>query len=177
MDFDDLRAIETILKELLPFGPGERGRILQYVSSKLDICVGAPVRVGTARQGHDDTASPSSPQHSAELTQYETIAELMAAAQPASDAQRVLVAAAFLQHVNGRQELTAQEINKELKHLGHGVRNITMATNSLKSVRPARIIQVRKAGKTKQARKLYKVTEAGKKCVEQMVSEGVGDEG
>jgi DNA-binding PadR family transcriptional regulator len=67
-------------------------------------------------------------------------------------------------------DVEAQRVNTELKQLGHGVSNITRAFDALKSQKPALIMQTRKEGTSKQARKKYKVTTEGKKAVERMLS-------
>lgn len=51
------------------------------------------------------------------------------------------------------------------KHLGHGEQNITDALNKLMQKQPALIRQVRKDGKTKQARKRYALTDPGRRVV------------
>jgi len=75
-----------------------------------------------------------------------------------------------LQEKNSDQELTGREINSELNHLGHGVGNITNAISSLINRKPSLMIQTRKAGKTKQAQKRYKITHEGMKQVKEMIA-------
>jgi hypothetical protein len=41
----------------------------------------------------------------------------------------------------------------------------------LKSQKPALVVQLKKSGSTKQARKKYKLTTAGKKAVEQLIGQ------
>jgi DNA-binding PadR family transcriptional regulator len=50
------------------------------------------------------------------------------------------------------------------------VSNITRARDGLKARQPQLVIQVQKSGKSKQARKRYKVTSAGKTEVRRMLS-------
>lgn len=100
---------------------------------------------------------------------YGSIGELFADAQPGSDAEKALVAGYWLQIEAGNADFGTQEINSELKHLGYGVGNITRAFDTLKLTRPQQVIQLRKAGTSKQARKTFKVTEAGRKVVEAMI--------
>ena len=99
---------------------------------------------------------------------FETIGDLFAAAQPGSDAEKALVAGYWLQVVQGSSGFGTQEINRELKHLGYGIGNITRAFEILKKTRPQQGIQLRKAGATKQARKTVKLTDAGIRVVETM---------
>ena len=57
--------------------------------------------------------------------------------------------------------VTGQQVNKELKNLGHGANNITRVFDGLIATSPQQVIRTRKSGTTKQARKSYKVTKAG----------------
>ncbi len=102
------------------------------------------------------------------LQSFETIGDLFARTQPSSDAEKALVAGYWLQVEQGSSDFGTQEINGELKHLGYGVGNITRAFEMLKKTRPQQVIQLRKAGSTKQARKTFKLTDAGVKVVEAM---------
>jgi hypothetical protein len=104
------------------------------------------------------------------IKSYGSLAELYHAADPKSEAEKGLVAGTWFQVVEGLDGLDSQTINSSLKDLGYGVGNITRAFDVLISQRPALIIQLRKAGTTKQARKLFKVTDAGIKRVLQMLT-------
>lgn len=97
------------------------------------------------------------------------VADLYAQAEPETDAERALVVGYWLQRHDGQENLAAQDINKELKHLGHGVSNVTMALGRLINQRPQLVIQVRKSGSSKQARKQYRLTAAGLARVEEML--------
>ena len=56
-----------------------------------------------------------------------------------------------------------------MKDLGHGVGNITDALTALKEERPALILQLKKSGTSKQARKTYKLTQEGIRRVQGMM--------
>lgn len=104
------------------------------------------------------------------IKNYGSVAELYHAADPKTEAEKGLVAGAWFQVVEGMDGLDSQTINTALKDLGYGVGNITRAFDVLISQRPALMIQLRKAGTTKQARKQFKVTDAGLKKVLQMLT-------
>jgi hypothetical protein len=81
------------------------------------------------------------------------------------------VAAFWIQErTNQGADFTAFEANKALRDLGYGVANITSALDDLIEVRPQLVIQLAKAGTSKQARKRYKVTGAGVKKVQELLS-------
>ncbi len=100
------------------------------------------------------------------------VADLYAAAAPTTDPEKALVVAHWLQIRGGGEDLPANSISKELRNLGHGVSNITDALDSLIRRKPQLVIQTRKEGTSRQARKKYKVTKAGADFVAGMVKKG-----
>ena len=108
----------------------------------------------------------------ARQTQHPTdsIADFYAAAAPSSESEKALVIAYWLQEVDGKRELDAMEVNTRLKHLGHRVANITRALNDLITARPQLVIQTRKGGATRQARKAYRVTSEGLRRVGELLA-------
>jgi hypothetical protein len=57
-----------------------------------------------------------------------------------------------------------------LKNLGHGVKDITKVFSSLIATSPQQVIQTRKSGTSRQARKRYKVTKAGIARVQELLA-------
>jgi len=106
---------------------------------------------------------------SAGVRSFSSFAELYDAAQPKSQSDKALVAGYWLQQSLGGDNFDSFSINKELKNLGEGVPNITSALDTLKGQKPALVLQLKKSGKSRQARKTYKVTVAGLKNVENML--------
>jgi hypothetical protein len=105
------------------------------------------------------------------LASYTTLGECLAGAKTTVDTTKVLLASAFLQVNSNLEELSGGFVNKELKHTGHGVSNITAAMEANIAHKPAYIIQLRKSGSTKQARKKYKVTGEGIAEVQRMLTQ------
>lgn len=83
-----------------------------------------------------------------------------------------MVAAYWVQVCQGTGSFQSQSLNDGLKDLGHGIGNITEALSQLKDDRPALLLQLKKSGNTRQARKTYKLTQAGMKRVEEMTQGG-----
>jgi hypothetical protein len=169
----DLKALETILKALEPLSEDERERVLRWAGEKLGIqqvlgrAGGALKKVSMV-----DAAFEKHPGG------FQSVGEFLAAASPDSDADRVLCVAVYLQDFSESPDVTTlsgKQINDELKHLGHGVKNITDSINTLKSRKPQHMIQTKKAGKSKQAWKEYRVTRAGLEYAYQLISEGKDD--
>ncbi len=93
------------------------------------------------------------------------------AARPSTQEERALVAGYYFQFVQNKQDLRAQELNTALKDLGRGVDNITQAIQGNIDYTPSLMRQIKKSGTSRQARKLYRLTEAGKQRVLVMLGE------
>jgi hypothetical protein len=99
-----------------------------------------------------------------------SIGEFFSRISPETESDKVLVMAFALRLLAGQEEVAAQQVNKELTHLGYHISNITRAFDKLRATKPQLIIQTRKSGTTQQARKAYKLTEAGIQKVRSMQS-------
>lgn len=165
----EFEAIKVLYAALEPLDDDARTRVINYIIARLDI----------ATEGdHDDEPvdAPTDPeslleQEQGQAPKYSSFAELFDAAQPHRSADKALVAGYWLQVCQSQNDFDGQSANRELKHLGEGIGNITIATNSLKAQKPALVIQLKKSGKSQQARKTYKVTVAGIKAVESMIDQ------
>lgn len=127
---------------------------------------GAKVPTGGQREPPATAATSEATSSIAPHSTFSDLGELFAAVSPETDADKVLVVGYWLQFIEGNNELSGYDVNKELKHLGHGVGNVTTAFDTLKARKPAPVIQLKKSGTSKQARKSYKLTLAGKQAVE-----------
>jgi hypothetical protein len=165
LEIDAMRAIAEALKGL---SYDARKRVLRWAADRFG--VQAPPSI-SSRPDAQSAERPISASDSAERL-GEDLADLYAACQPDTDAEKTLVVSYWLQEVRGVSGIDAQSVNTELKHLGHGVGNITRAFDRLKENRPQLMIQTKKAGTTKQARKTYRVTVEGRHSVDQMKLHG-----
>jgi hypothetical protein len=100
---------------------------------------------------------------------YEDVASLYTAASPRTEPERALVVGYWFQVHQGMKDFDSQRVNAELKNMGHGVGNITEAFSRLIDRRPQFVIQTRKSGTARQARKLYRVTNEGIKRAQAML--------
>lgn len=162
---DELGAMQAIDEALQGVPEDARGRVLRWACDKFGV-------VGVSERGRPDNGGGDS-EDSAEVVSPNDMAELMDACQPRTGLDRVLIGSYWYQVVKGEASLTGQQVNTSLKHLGHGVANITDAFGSLINRKPALVMQVQKSGKSRQARKKYKLTNEGIKRVKEMLgSEG-----
>jgi hypothetical protein len=105
----------------------------------------------------------------AEVPRFESLGDLFAAADPQTEPDRALVAGYWYQFVEAQPDFGGFTLNKALRDLGYPVGNITNALSALGNRSPKLAIQLKKAGTSKQARKTYKLTAAGKIAVEGMI--------
>lgn len=169
----EFSAMAAVYKALDPLDDEARARVMAYIMSRFEISLTAK----TARIGPEDSDGQRE-EHGAEPTatpagalHFEMFADLFDAARPTNNSDRALVAGYWQQICLGSTEgFTGFEVNSELKHLGHAIPNITNAIGGLISQSPALALQVRKSGKSQQARKKYKLTQAGIRQVESMLN-------
>jgi hypothetical protein len=156
----ELHALSTISSLLAELSEASQARIVTWISSRFQI------QGGTSGASRDSgTAGFAGP-----TKEFSDVATLFVAANPATGSEKALVVALWLQEYLHHDEWEGFAINTELKHLGHGLKNVTDALNALIEHRPQLVVQLRKSGKTKQARKRYKLTAEGIRRARQMVS-------
>lgn len=103
---------------------------------------------------------------SGDLISFSSLAECLGQIpRDLTDVERSLVAAGYIQLKNEAEAFGSQEVNKQLNHAGFKIANITRALDGNIGTKPQRIIQLKKTGSAKQARKEYKVTTEGFKAI------------
>jgi len=152
---------------LEPLDEEVRARVLKWAAERFGVPLG-----GGARRASGSGASGGGARHDTGGGDFEELADLYAAASPKSAVERALVGGYWFQYIKSDSDLDGAKVNGELKQLGHGVANITRAFDGLKAKKPALVMQTRKSGSSKQARKKYKLTNAGKQEVERMLASG-----
>ena len=192
----ELTAMQAVAAALEALGPDERRRVLRwatdrYVGRATPRPASAPPASspapsvelpGEAEPPLSGVAGPLEPIRpepsrmtgggdgpSSAVERPATSAELLAAANARTDAQRVLAISYWFQVCEGQPDLDAMTLNRELKNLGHGVTNITGVLSRLMEGRPQLVLQLKKSGSSRQARKKYKLTQAGRQRAEAML--------
>jgi len=98
--------------------------------------------------------------------QGDDLASLLDRWMPTTMSDKALLGAYYLTRSRGVETVTGQAINTELKRAGAAISNITRAIESnMRADRPL-MVQEKKMGSTKQARKQYRITAAGIAAVE-----------
>jgi hypothetical protein len=154
---NEIKAMSAISSVLEDLETDARARVLYWAMSRYGIDRAGQNRFKTPSEG----AGPPS-------SHYGSFAELFDAAKPNTEREKAMVAAYWLQVCQNAESFQSQSLNDLLKDLGHGIGNITEALNQLKNDRPALLLQLKKSGSSRQARKTYKLTQVGARRVEAM---------
>lgn len=166
----ELHAMKVVAEALSPLDAEATGRVIRWAAERfgnisLPRAGGQPVTLLSSQTGTDGGIKSNA----GSLARFEHLADLYGSVSPNTDAERALVAGYWFQYVEGMPDFGAQTINAALKDLGHQVSNITNAFAALKAQKPQLVVQLKKSGTSKQARKTYKLTVAGKGAVEAMI--------
>lgn len=166
----EIAAMGTVAGALTVLDEDAQGRVLRWAAERFGVAL-APTRRGKSTEAEDfeEDNEPTEEEISAEAPVYEHFAELHDAASPKTDVDRVLVAGYWLQAIESQPSFQALEVNNLLKNLGHPISNVTDALSSNKDRKPSRVLQLRKSGNTRQARKTYKLTHEGLVYVQGMI--------
>jgi hypothetical protein len=162
----EVTAMGTIAGALAGLDEGATGRVLAWAAQRFGVELQVPARNGLDEGKSGISREEDLPDHGGGFTDF---VDLIDAAGPRTDPERALVSAYWFQVVGGAADFPSQQVNEALKDVGQGVGNITDALTKLQRRKPALVRQVAKAGKSRQARKRYKVTAAGIEAVRQML--------
>jgi hypothetical protein len=173
MSDPEIEAMTAVAAALRDLEEDAQGRVLRWAAERYGVTLGLPVPRSSLNGTPESTATLddiSDEEISAESPKFEHFAELYHAANPKTDVDRALVAGYWFQAIQEQPSFQAAQLNLELKHLGHALKNVTDALDSNQSKKPARIIQLRKSGSARQARKTYKLTHEGLVYVQGMIA-------
>jgi hypothetical protein len=159
----EVKAMFDVVAALQGLDDEAVGRVLRWALQRYKISGKEALLKSSAAAGEPEE------EPSGEPSRFENFHELFDAANPASAPEKAMVAGYWFQVVAGQEDFDSQQLNKELKNLGHPSTNITRDLDALIGRNPRHVIQVRKEGKTKQARKRYKLTREGAKAVERLL--------
>jgi hypothetical protein len=160
----ELSAMASIVGILGALEDDSRSRVLRYAVERFGFS--ASIRGGNV------TSDAVATSDALTSSSFEDFASLFDAANPTSGSIRALVAAYWFQVCLGQSEFDGQSINTELKNLGHPSKNITSDLSSLMNQSPRLAMQLRKSGKSQQARKTYKLTVEGVRRVKALLAGG-----
>ncbi|MGH2806721.1 MAG: hypothetical protein ACRDKT_05540 [Actinomycetota bacterium] len=161
MDDNELSAMQSVLAALQPLDGPEQARVLRW----------AWERFGDGVEAIGGGAQSEAPKQAGQ-PEFTDVGEVVEAAAASTGPERALCVAYFIQEVSGRPGFAGQEVNSALKNLGHPLANVTKTLSNLRAQRPSLVMQVNKSGRSRQARKTYRLTSAGVDEVRKMFRRG-----
>lgn len=165
----EIAAMSAVAVALSGLDVDAQARVLRWGASRYgmpDLKVGGISSDGDSEE-KDDRRGKN--EDDGEEAQFATIHDLFERVTIKTQIDKALVAAYWFQVVQGANGFGSMALNTELKNMGIGIPNITDALSSAESAKPALVMQTSKAGKSRQARKTYKLTTAGIKFVQAMI--------
>ena len=103
---------------------------------------------------------------------FQSFPDLYHAANPETESEKALIGGYWLQCCQGQDSFDSFNINSLLKDMGYSVSNITRAIDALMAQDPKPVMQLKKSGTSRQARKSFKLTTTGIKRVAEMLATG-----
>ena len=171
----EIAAIGKVNDALAQLDPAVRQRVLRWAADKFGVSLPKNGRAAAADDIDDEEEQADESESEAPGT-FADFASLYDAANPTTEADKALVAGYWIQVVQGNAEWGSYAPNKELRNLGHGVDNITVALGALIDSTPRLAMQTHKSGKARQGRKKYKLTTEGIRRVKQMLAGNGGQD-
>ncbi len=175
----EMEALLSAYEVLKPLNDDAKTRIIQWLASKFQLgknslVIGGEKEAVSASSNETTdagagTTAPAPKPAADKLEAFSSVEDLIRAIRPNSDADKALVAAAFLRVKKNQKELTSAEVQRELKRIGQRVSNITQAISALEKRKPKLMAQTSKEGSSQQARKRYEVTAEGIKVINDML--------
>lgn len=133
----------------------------------------APTPVPALLRGGDSRVTvPAGGEAIVATPEFKSLGDLFAAAAPESGPERALVVGYWVQEIERSDDLEGARLNSELTHLGYRLANITTTMTLLMNQKPALVVQTKKTGTARQARKRYRLTQAGIKRVQELIAQG-----
>lgn len=162
----EIGAMGAVAEALEDLEEGSRRRVLEWAADRY----GASISISDGNSGSaGEDADRADKGGDVQPHEYEHFADLFDAVAPDSEPERALVAGYWWQVTKDEGTFTGYQANEVLRDVGQEASNITRAIDRLQGRDPSLARQVRKEGKTKQARKIYKLTHAGVQEVERMI--------
>lgn len=157
----EVEAMSSVVQALADLPEDAQARVLQWAAQRYNIAVSTRSRTATSSAQDVDNEEGLDSDDGAGSSAYPHFADLFDAVNPTTDTDRALTGGYWFQVVKAAPSFQAQQVNNVLKDVGHGVENIARALTNLQERSPALVRQLSKSGRTKQARKTYKLTTAG----------------
>lgn len=171
----EIVAMGEVAKVLEPLDDDATSRVLRWALARFQkrlhgtiaLDVSRPSDAGQLPAASMAVASSSSSGSASVFTDFPALFD---AANPQTGLDRVLLGGYWFQVVLGQEDWDSQTVNTELKNMGHPSGNITRDVDALIKRTPRLVLQVRKDGTSRQARKRFKLTREGIRAVQSMMN-------
>jgi hypothetical protein len=160
----EIAAMSTISAALAGLeDEASRARVLEWAGKKYNVKFERPST--SRRQSGSLVDRADEVEGQTGQGDYEHFADLFDEVDPQGELDKVITAAYWLQVVQKQTTWQSGPVNSLLKDAGHGIGNVTAVLTRAQERRPALVRQISKSGKTRQARKTYKLTTVGMRHV------------
>lgn len=168
----EVDAMAAVAGALADLESDAQHRILRWAADRYSVTLGKVAGNARTRERREDDEADevTDDEITAEDPTFDHFADLFNACQPKTGEDKALVAAYWFQSVQGQATWQSGRLQTELKNMGHAIPNITESLSLAIKRKPARVLQVSKAGSSKQARKTYKLTHEGLVYVQGMMA-------
>lgn len=164
----EIAAMTAVAEAFKPLVPDQIERVLEWANKhylKRSVPAAKATSLASAVAAADST-DPESAQGRVDFP------SLLGSARATSGVDRVLLAGYYFQAILGQGDFDGFSLNRELKNAGHASGNITRDLDGLMAKTPQLVIQTRKQGTSRQARKLYRLTAAGLQAAKALMGLG-----
>ncbi len=168
MDDKQIIAMQKVVEALGGLDEADLRVVLGFIGMRYG---GLKTTAAPAAGGIAEAAGSASGSGTAAVpTTFDAFHDLYHAANPATEAEKALVAGYWVQVCQQNDGFDSFTANSALKGMGYTVSNITRALDALMAQEPKYVMQIKKSGTARQARKVYKLTTAGLKRVTEMLN-------
>jgi len=157
----ELQAMASVSSTLAELGVESQARVLRWAADKFGVTVSSKSTANNVNGGDIDQ-----PQNS----DFADFVDLFDAVNPSGNLEKALTGAYWVQVVQGASSWQSQQVNNILKDTGNGISSIVDAFDSGQNKTPALVRQMAKSGKSRQARKTFKLTSAGIRFIASKIS-------
>jgi len=167
MDDKQILAMQKVVEALSGLGDSDLRVVLGFIGMRYgDLNLASPVAQGSTSRNVGLIGNGGV----LPVTSYDTFPDLYHAANPETEADKALVAGYWIQACQQKDGFDSFTANSVLKDMGYTISNITRAFDALMAQDPKYVMQTKKTGTSRQARKVYKLTQAGLKRVGEMLN-------
>lgn len=168
MDDKQITAMQKVVEALSGLDEADLRVVLGFVGMRYGGIKAPPPHMpgGNPQGGAPNNGNGGGPSAGT----YNTFPDLYHAASPETESDKALVAGYWIQVCQQKDGFESFAANSVLKDMGYTISNITRAFDALMAQDPKYVMQIKKTGTSRQARKVYKLTQAGLKRVGEMLN-------